>query len=147
MDGRGHEPRPQLPGDHHVVDAPAHVPLAHAGAVATVKRWLMRSAAEREFAVGRALADAGVGAIQVVATDHAPHTAEEKAATDYRKAPSGLPLVQDALLSVLELHHDGELGLERGADMAILSPGDLLNREVVLAGAYYLNAEMAAEEE
>ena len=53
------------------------------------------------------------GRLDIIATDHAPHTAEEKAATDYRKAPSGLPLVQDALLSVLELHHDGDLGLEQ----------------------------------
>jgi dihydroorotase len=53
------------------------------------------------------------GRLDIIATDHAPHTAEEKAATDYRKAPSGLPLVQDALLSVLELHHDGEIGLEQ----------------------------------
>ena len=53
------------------------------------------------------------GRLDIIATDHAPHTAEEKAATDYRKAPSGLPLVQDALLSVLELHHDGDLSLEQ----------------------------------
>jgi dihydroorotase len=53
------------------------------------------------------------GRLDIIATDHAPHTAEEKAATDYRKAPSGLPLVQDALLSVLELHHDGEIDLEQ----------------------------------
>ena len=53
------------------------------------------------------------GRLDIIATDHAPHTAEEKAATDYRKAPSGLPLVQDALLSVVELHHDGELSLEQ----------------------------------
>ncbi|MEJ2385603.1 MAG: dihydroorotase [Xanthomonadales bacterium] len=53
------------------------------------------------------------GRLDIIATDHAPHTAEEKAATDYLKAPAGLPLVQDALLSVLELHHDGDLSLER----------------------------------
>jgi dihydroorotase len=53
------------------------------------------------------------GRLDIIATDHAPHTTGEKAATDYRKAPSGLPLVQDALLSVLELYHDGELSLER----------------------------------
>jgi dihydroorotase len=53
------------------------------------------------------------GRIDIIATDHAPHTSEEKAATDYRKAPSGLPLVQDALLSVLELYQDGSLSLEQ----------------------------------
>ncbi len=52
------------------------------------------------------------GRIDIIATDHAPHTSEEKASTDYRKAPSGLPLVQDALLSLLELYRDGSLALE-----------------------------------
>jgi dihydroorotase len=52
------------------------------------------------------------GRLDIIATDHAPHTAEEKASTDYRKAPAGLPLVQDALLSVLELFHDEHLSME-----------------------------------
>ncbi len=51
------------------------------------------------------------GRLDIIATDHAPHTREEKAATDYLLAPAGLPLVQDALLSVLELFHDGYLSL------------------------------------
>ncbi|MGI9331510.1 MAG: dihydroorotase [Gammaproteobacteria bacterium] len=50
--------------------------------------------------------------IDVVATDHAPHTAEEKAGS-YFQAPAGLPLVQDALLSVLEHYHEGALPLEQ----------------------------------
>ena len=52
------------------------------------------------------------GRLDIIATDHAPHTREEKADSDYLKAPSGLPLVQDALLSTLELYHDGVLTLE-----------------------------------
>lgn len=63
-----------------------------------------------QAALLRALKD---GRLDIIATDHAPHTAEEKASSDYRKAPSGLPLVQDALLSVLELHHDSEFSLEQ----------------------------------
>jgi dihydroorotase len=51
------------------------------------------------------------GRLDIIATDHAPHTSEEKADTDYLKAPAGLPLVQDALLSVLELYHDNVLSL------------------------------------
>ncbi len=51
------------------------------------------------------------GRLDIIATDHAPHTREEKAATDYLQAPAGLPLVQDALLSVLELFHDGVISL------------------------------------
>ena len=52
------------------------------------------------------------GRLDIIATDHAPHTAEEKASSDYLTAPAGLPLVQDALLSVFELYHDGVLSLE-----------------------------------
>lgn len=51
------------------------------------------------------------GRLDIIATDHAPHTREEKANPDYLSAPSGLPLVQDALLLVLELFHDGILSL------------------------------------
>jgi len=65
--------------------------------------------AEDRAALLRALQE---GRLDIIATDHAPHTAEEKASPDYLQAPAGLPLVQDALLSVLELYHDGELGIE-----------------------------------
>ncbi len=51
------------------------------------------------------------GKIDVIATDHAPHTLEEKNST-YFKAPSGLPLVQHALQLVLEHVHDGRFGIE-----------------------------------
>ena len=51
------------------------------------------------------------GRIDVIATDHAPHTPEEKAGT-YFKAPAGLPLVQDALPSLFEHVHAGKLSLE-----------------------------------
>lgn len=50
------------------------------------------------------------GRIDTVATDHAPHTAEEKA-LGYFKAPSGLPLVQHALPILFELASRGELGV------------------------------------
>lgn len=67
----------------------------------------IKSAADRD-ALLAALKD---GRLDIIATDHAPHTSEEKASTDYLTAPAGLPLVQDALLSVLELYHDGVLSL------------------------------------
>ena len=51
------------------------------------------------------------GVIDVIATDHAPHTWEEKQ-NSYFKAPSGLPLCQHALLSLLEHYHNGQLSLE-----------------------------------
>ncbi|MCG8535380.1 MAG: dihydroorotase, partial [Pseudomonadales bacterium] len=49
--------------------------------------------------------------IDVVATDHAPHTWDEKQ-NPYFKAPSGLPLVQHALISMLEHYHSGIFSLE-----------------------------------
>ncbi|MBT8071177.1 MAG: dihydroorotase [Xanthomonadales bacterium] len=51
------------------------------------------------------------GRLDIIATDHAPHTSEEKAEESYLSAPSGLPLVQDVLVAALELVHDGKLDL------------------------------------
>jgi dihydroorotase len=50
--------------------------------------------------------------IDVIATDHAPHTLEEKQ-NSYFKAPSGGPLVQHSLVAMLELHKQGKFPLER----------------------------------
>lgn len=50
--------------------------------------------------------------IDIVATDHAPHTLEEKE-RPYLQAPSGLPLVQYALLGMLEHYFDGKFSLEK----------------------------------
>ncbi|MGB5487210.1 MAG: dihydroorotase [Lysobacterales bacterium] len=51
------------------------------------------------------------GRLDIIATDHAPHTSAEKAEDNYLTAPSGLPLVQDVLVATLELVHDGKLDL------------------------------------
>ena len=59
-------------------------------------------------AVRQALID---GKIDVLATDHAPHTLEEKAQA-YEKCPSGGPLVQHALPAALELVRQGVFTLE-----------------------------------
>ena len=50
--------------------------------------------------------------IDVIATDHAPHSADEKA-QPYWQAPSGLPLVQHSLNVMLEFVHQGKVPLER----------------------------------
>lgn len=50
--------------------------------------------------------------IDIIATDHAPHTLQEKSGS-YFKIAAGLPLVQYALVSVLELVHDGHLSIEK----------------------------------
>ena len=50
--------------------------------------------------------------LDIIATDHAPHTVEEKNGT-YFKALSGGPLVQHALPAMLELFHQGKISLEK----------------------------------
>ncbi len=50
--------------------------------------------------------------IDIIATDHAPHTLKEKNQI-YTKAPSGGPLVQHALLALLEMYHQGKISLEK----------------------------------
>jgi dihydroorotase len=57
------------------------------------------------------------GHIDVIATDHAPHTLEEKE-NNYMKAPSGGPLVQHSLVALLELYHQGKITLEQIAEKA-----------------------------
>ncbi|MFL0684529.1 MAG: dihydroorotase [Algoriphagus aquaeductus] len=53
--------------------------------------------------------------IDVIATDHAPHTLEEKAQS-YLKAPSGGPLIQHSLVAMLDFYHQGNISLEKIAD-------------------------------
>ncbi|MEB0249047.1 MULTISPECIES: dihydroorotase [unclassified Mucilaginibacter] len=55
------------------------------------------------------------GRIDIIATDHAPHTIKEKAQS-YLQAPSGGPLVQHALPAMLELYHHGKITLEQIAE-------------------------------
>jgi dihydroorotase len=50
--------------------------------------------------------------IDVIATDHAPHTLEEKR-NSYFKAPSGGPLVQHSLVTLLNFYHQGKISLEK----------------------------------
>jgi dihydroorotase len=64
------------------------------------------------------------GAIDVVGTDHAPHTLAEKQ-QPYIGAPSGLPLVQHALVSLIEHVHDGKLTLTDIAEKTAHAPARL----------------------
>jgi dihydroorotase len=50
--------------------------------------------------------------LDIIATDHAPHTWEEKSGT-YFNTPSGVPLVQHALNMMLEFYHEGKITLEK----------------------------------
>ena len=80
----------------------------------------IKSASDREALV-TALDE---GRIDVIATDHAPHTASEKKQT-YFKAPAGLPLVQHALQVLFDLAARGEISRELIVDRACHAPADL----------------------
>jgi dihydroorotase len=62
--------------------------------------------------------------IDIVATDHAPHTAEEKAGK-YFSCPSGGPLVQHSLVAILELWHNGAISLEKVVEKMCHNPAIL----------------------
>lgn len=64
------------------------------------------------------------GRIDVIATDHAPHTADEKSRS-YFQAPAGLPLVQHALLILFDLIADGQISIDLVVDRACHAPADL----------------------
>lgn len=59
--------------------------------------------------------------LDIIATDHAPHTQEEKN-NNYWNAPSGLPLVQHSLQAILEFYHQGKISLERIAEKMAHAP-------------------------
>jgi dihydroorotase len=61
--------------------------------------------------------------IDVIATDHAPHTAEEKA-KPYISAPAGLPLIQHSLNIMLELYHQKKISLEKIIEKMCHAPAD-----------------------
>ncbi len=61
------------------------------------------------------------GRIDVIATDHAPHTIEEKS-MPYLQAPSGGPLLQHSLLAMLEFYHKGEISIEKIAEKMAHNP-------------------------
>jgi len=79
--------------------------------------------------------------IDVIATDHAPHTLDEKDNV-YTKAPSGGPLVQHALTALLELVHKGQLTIEKVVEKACHNPAilfDIEKRGFIKKG-YYADA-------
>lgn len=84
----------------------------------------VKSATDRD-AIWKALLD---NRIDVVATDHAPHTLEEKSQS-YFKAPSGGPLVQHALLAMLEKTKEGLITIERVVEKMAHAPATLFKIE------------------
>jgi len=66
--------------------------------------------------------------IDVVATDHAPHTLEEKK-NNYMKAPSGGPLVQHGLMAMLEKSLEGKITIEKVVEKMCHNPAKLFQIE------------------
>ena len=69
--------------------------------------------------------------LDIIATDHAPHTWDEKytmtedGKLDYFKSPSGLPLVQHSLNMMLDFFHAGKISLEKIAGKMCHAPAVL----------------------
>jgi dihydroorotase len=76
--------------------------------------------------------------IDVIATDHAPHTLEEKQQS-YLKAPSGGPLVQHALVALFEAYHQGKISIEKIVEKTAHNPATIFkieNRGFIKKGYY-----------
>ncbi len=80
----------------------------------------IKTARDREALIGAVAEDV----IDVIATDHAPHTRAEKQRS-YFEAPAGLPLVQHSLLMLLEMHAAGRLSLPAIVDKTAHNPARL----------------------
>ncbi len=66
--------------------------------------------------------------IDVIATDHAPHTLEEKNQS-YLKAPSGGPLVQHAVVAMFEAYHQGKISIEKIVEKMCHNPAKIFKIE------------------
>ena len=76
------------------------------------------------------------GAIEVVATDHAPHTREEKD-QPYPNSPSGLPAVENSLALMLNAVHEGRCTLEQVVQWMCEAPArvwDIVNKGRIAEG-------------
>lgn len=82
----------------------------------------VKTAADRDAILKAVLEDR----IDVIATDHAPHTIEEKE-QEYMKAPSGGPLVQHSLVAMIQLHKQGKISLEDITRKMSAAPAALFN--------------------
>lgn len=63
------------------------------------------------------------GKLDIIATDHAPHTAEEKS-RPYFEAPAGLPLVQHSLNIMMDFHHRNLITMEQVVEKMCHAPAD-----------------------
>ena len=94
----------------------------------------VKTATDRD-ALWKALLD---DRIDVIATDHAPHTLEEKS-RDYLNAPSGGPLVQHAVVAMFEAYHQGKISVEKIVEKMCHNPAKIFkieNRGFIKEGFY-----------
>jgi len=94
----------------------------------------VKTAADRQ-GLWKALLD---DRLDIIATDHAPHTLEEKS-NSYLKAPSGGPLVQHALLALLEKVSEKVISIEKLVEKACHNPAIIFqieNRGFIREGYY-----------
>ena len=84
----------------------------------------VKTAADRK-ALWEALLD---DRIDVIATDHAPHTLDEKKQA-YLKAPSGGPLVQHAVVAMFETFHQGKISVEKIVEKMAHNPAKIFKIE------------------
>lgn len=92
----------------------------------TLIKWnpAVKSSTDRD-ALWKALLD---DRIDVIATDHAPHTREEKD-NPYTKAPSGGPLVQHAIVALMEAYHQKQISIEKIVEKIAHNPAILFQVE------------------
>lgn len=78
------------------------------------------------------------GKIDIIATDHAPHTIYEKN-NSYFEAPSGLPMIQHSLAAMLEFFHQGRITLEKIVEKMCHTPADIfkIERRGYIREGYY----------
>jgi dihydroorotase len=88
----------------------------------TLIKWnpAVKTAHDRDSLVAAVLNDK----LDVIATDHAPHTIEEKQ-SKYFHSPSGGPMVQHALTAMLELVHRNQLSIEKVVEKMCHAPARL----------------------
>lgn len=84
----------------------------------------IKSQTDRDALFDALLADK----LDVVATDHAPHTWDEKQ-NSYFKAPSGGPLVQHSLVAMMEFYHQGKISMAKIVEKMCHAPADCFQVE------------------
>ncbi len=102
----------------------------------TLMKWNPAIKSEKhQKALWKALLD---DRIDVIATDHAPHTLEEKRQV-YTKAPSGAPMVQHALPALIEFYKKDKIPLEKIVEKTAHNPAILfqINKRGFIREGYY----------